>query len=49
MRALLFRNKDYLLVGKMLRNLWDLRKKLIKQKEIEKANIQNIKSLPLGN
>ena len=44
MRALLFRNKDYLSVGKMLRDLWDLRNRLIKQKEIERTNTQNRKA-----
>ena len=28
MRVLLFRNKNYILVGKMIRKLWDLRKKI---------------------
>ena len=48
MRTLLFRNKDYLLVGKMLRNLWDLRNELIKKKEMENTAIKNKKNLPSG-
>ena len=33
MRVLLFRNKNHILVGKMIRKLWDLRKRLLKQEE----------------
>ena len=48
MRTLLFRNKDHLSVGKMLRNLWDLRNELIRKKEMERIDTQNKKNLPSG-
>ena len=34
MRILLFRNKNYQAVSRMLRDLWELRKKILKQIEI---------------
>ena len=33
MRVLLFRNQNYVLVGRLIRKLWDLRKRLLKQIE----------------
>ena len=39
MRILLFRNGNHQIVSKLLRNLWELRKKLLKQ--IEKSDIEN--------
>ena len=33
MRVLLFRNQNHILVGKLIRRLWDLRKRLLKQEE----------------
>ena len=41
MRVLLFRNKNFLMVSKMLRNLWDLRKNLLKQEGIKNPRVQN--------
>ena len=38
MRILLFRNKNHQAVSKMLRDLWELRKKMLKQ--IEKTDSQ---------
>ena len=40
MRILLFRNKNYQEVSKMLRDLWELRKKILKQKEIINSHAQ---------
>ena len=50
MRALLFRNKNYLMVSKMLRGLWDLRKNLLKlelekMKGKENPRVQNTPNL----
>ena len=33
MRVLLFRNQNHILVGRLIRRLWDLRKRLLKQEE----------------
>ena len=41
MRVLLFRNKNYTMVSKMLRGLWDLRKNLLKLEGIENPHVQN--------
>ena len=41
MRVLLFRNKNHLMVSKMLRNLWDLRKSLLREEDIENPCVQN--------
>ena len=41
MKVLLFRNKNLLMVSKMLRNLWDLRKNLLKQEGIKNPHVQN--------
>ena len=41
MRVLLFRNKNYITVSKMLRSLWDLRKNLLKLEGIENPHVQN--------
>ena len=40
MRILLFRNKNHMLVGRLMRRLWDLRKKLLKQEEKKNPNLQ---------
>ena len=50
LRALLFINKNYLMVSKMLRGLWDLRKNLLKlelekMKRIENPRVQNTPNL----
>ena len=47
MRVLLFRNKNYVMVSKMLRGLWDLRKNLLKLEGIE--NPRGINTLTQGN
>ena len=41
MRVLLFRNKNHLTVGRMLRKLWELRKKLLKPEEKKNPHVQN--------
>ena len=40
MRVLLFRKKNHLRVCRLLRRLWDLRNKLIKQEEYKNLNVQ---------
>ena len=40
MRILLFRNRNYQAIRKMLRDLWELRKKILKEREIMNSQTQ---------